>query len=385
MASPPASVDIAAAPTSATPDGRGWSRSERRVAAGQLLLIDQPAAGLAAARSLGFTVLEERRLPALGLGVVRVGLPAGMAPGIGRSLLLQQRPGIIVDYDDLYVPQGSFSLPPSDYARRLVAWGVAGRGCGAGLRLGIIDTQVSTRLPALANAHLQRQSFGPPGADSAHGTAVAAILVGANGIGLLPGATLLAGEIFGRDAAGDTVADAVAFAAALDWLVGQRTQAVNLSLAGHANQLVAAAVQRAAASGTILVAAGGNDGPSAGPAYPAAYPEVMAVAAVDARSNPDPAGNRGRYIAFAAPGVQVWTPSGEGGQFNTGSSFAAPFVTAAVGAALLDGVPEDRRRIEARLAADAVDLGAPGRDPVFGWGLIRARPSCALATASAAP
>ena len=83
--------------------------------------------------------------------------------------------------------------------------------------------------------------------------------------------------------------------------------------------------------------------------------------------------------------MQVWTPSGEGGQFNTGSSFAAPFVTAAVGAALLDGVPEDRRRIEARLAADAVDLGAPGRDPVFGWGLIRASPSCAVATASASP
>jgi hypothetical protein len=371
---------------SITPDGRHWSRGQRRVAAGQLLLIDQPVAVAAVAQSLGFAILEERRLPALELDVVRVGLPAGMAPAVGRSLLLQRRPGITVDYDDLYSPEGTFSLPPSDYPRRLVAWGVAGPRCGVGLRLGIIDSAVSATLPALRDADLHRRSFGvAPGGESGHGTAIAAILVGASGIGLLPGATLRAAQIFGRDAAGGTTADAVAFAAALDWLVGERTQVVNLSLAGHDNRLVAAAVQRAAARGAILVAAAGNDGPTAPPAYPAAYPEVIAVAAVDARSNPDPAGNRGAYIAFAAPGVQVWTPSPEGGQFNTGSSFAAPFVTGAVGAALLDGSPADRGRVEARLAAEAVDLGAPGRDPVFGWGLIRARPSCAIATASAAP
>jgi hypothetical protein len=385
LGSVPRAPAVAVPIASVTPGGRSWSRGDRRIASGQLLVVDQPVTALAVARSLGFTVLEQRRLPALDLDVVRLRLPAGMTPRTGRALLLQRQPGAVVDYDDLYVPEGTFSLPPTDYPRRLIAWGVAAPTCGAGLKLGIIDTEVDSTLPALAAAHLRHQSFGGrPGVDSGHGTAIAAILVG-GGSGLLPGATLLTAQIFGRDAAGDTVADAVAFAAALDWLVRERTAVVNLSLAGHDNRLVAAAVQRAAARGTILVAAAGNDGPSAPPAYPAAYPEVLAVAAVDSRGNPDPAGNRGDYIAFAAPGVQVWTPSAEGGQFNTGSSFAAPFVTAAAGALLLDGSPADRKRITAQLAADAVDLGPPGRDPVFGWGLVHARPSCATATAAATP
>ena len=105
----------------------------------------------------------------------------------------------------------------------------------------------------------------------------------------------------------------MAFAAALDWLSAERTPVVNLSLAGPDNMIVALAVQRAAAKGMVLVAAAGNDGPAASPAYPAAYPSVLAVAAVDAHRNPDPEGNRGDYIAFAAPGIQIWTPSHDGG------------------------------------------------------------------------
>jgi len=280
------------------------------------------------------------------------------------------------------------SLPPPDYSRRLIGWGAPAPGCGAGHTIGLIDTAVDNRVAGLDPRHVRQRSFLEPGAipaAPAHGTAIAAILAGPpmrESGGLLPGINLRVAQIFTQDGGGEATADALSFATALDWLAAERVPVVNLSLAGQDNLLIALAVQRASAQGMLLVAAAGNGGPSAGPAYPAAYPAVLAVAAVDAHRNPDPSGNRGDYIAFAAPGSQVWARSAEGGQFNSGSSFAAPFLAAALTAELMAGAPPDRRTLEARLAASAIDLGQAGRDPVFGWGLLQARPACAVANAA---
>jgi subtilisin family serine protease len=127
----------------------------------------------------------------------------------------------------------------------------------------------------------------------------------------------------------------------------------------------------------VLVAAAGNAGPQAPPAYPAALPSVIAVTAVDKDEAIMPQANRGDYIAFAAPGVRIWTPGGDGlGVYRTGTSFAAPFVAAAVVAERMAGVPADADALRRRLAARSIDLGAPGKDPVFGYGLIQATGSC---------
>jgi subtilisin family serine protease len=252
----------------------------------------------------------------------------------------------------------------------------------------MIDTAVDADLPALAGVHLRQRSFVPPDqvrADPDHGTAIAALLAGqsdAGGSGLLPGVELRVAQIFARDGDGHDIADSLAFAAALDWLSAEKTPVVNLSVTGPDNMVIALAVRRAAARGMMLVAAAGNDGPGAGPAYPAAYPSVLAVAAIDAHRNPDPHGNRGDYIAFAAPGLQIWTPSRDGGRFHSGSSFAAPFLAAALTAELMAGQPPDRARLERRLASSAIDLGPPGRDPIFGWGLLHVHPRCAIESAA---
>jgi subtilisin family serine protease len=252
----------------------------------------------------------------------------------------------------------------------------------------MIDTAVDDHLAALDPQHIRQRSFIPPGtaaADPGHGTAIAAILAGRparQGSGLLPGVGLRVAQIFTQDGSGHDAADALSFAAALDWLASEKVPVVNLSLAGHDNLLIQLAVERASAQGMLLVAAAGNGGPSADPAYPAAYPGVLAVAALDAKRNPDQRGNRGDYVAFAAPGDQVWSPSADGGQYNSGSSFAAPFVAAALTAQLMAGSPTDRGALEKRLAAAAIDLGPPGRDPVFGWGLLQARPPCASTSAA---
>jgi hypothetical protein len=241
----------------------------------------------------------------------------------------------------------------------------------------------------LRDALIEQRSFLPAGLKPApreHGTALAAILVGGGATGgqqgLLPGARLMAAEVVAGDADGAPVADLFALSAGLDWLVSEKVPVVNLSLAGGPNALLTLAVQRVVATGTVLVASAGNDGPSAPPAFPAAEPGVIAVTAVDSAAQVYDAANRGGYIDFAAPGVQIWTPEADGaGRYNTGTSYAAPFVAAAVAAGLGAGMQAGGDRVTAALAERAVDLGAPGKDPIYGWGLVQAAKPCLSASA----
>jgi len=123
-----------------------------------------------------------------------------------------------------------------------------------------------------------------------------------------------------------------------------------------------------------LVAAVGNDGTTDVPRYPAAYPGVVGVTAVDQQERALAAGNRGNFVALAAPGVDVWIPgqpdasSAPVDQLVTGTSFATPYVTASLAAFGND---------VGRMLATARDLGAPGVDPVFGHGLVQAPAVCA--------
>jgi subtilisin family serine protease len=159
---------------------------------------------------------------------------------------------------------------------------------------------------------------------------------------------------------------------------------VNISLSGEPNLLMEAAVHRAAERGTILIAAAGNNGPSAPPAYPGAYSGVIAVTAVDQNASVFHDANQGSYIAFAAPGVRVWIPGGGSfGQYLTGTSFAAPFVAAAATLAVADERYASPDQLSRELAAHSRHLGSPGRNPIYGYGLITAVSTCRTSAASA--
>jgi subtilisin family serine protease len=88
----------------------------------------------------------------------------------------------------------------------------------------------------------------------------------------------------------------------------------------------------------------------------------------------------GRHVAFAAPGVEVWTAASvSGARGKTGTSFAAPFVSATI--AIMRGQNPALTAAQARdiLARDAIDLGPAGRDDVYGHGLLFAPAACAPA------
>ena len=281
------------------------------------------------------------------------------------------------------------SLPAPDYARSMIGWR-ASEGCGTGFRIGMIDMAPGPS-PALSGQKLHLQSFldqGRQAFDNGHGTAIASLLVG-HGVaghreaaGLLPAADLYAAAVFAREA-DRSEASAFAIAGALDWMAANRVRVVNISLSGAANSLLDIAAQRAAAKGAVLVAAAGNGGPGAAPAYPAALPGVIAVTAVDQEGRVYARANRGDYIAFSAPGVQIWAPAPDAlGQYLTGTSVAAPFIAAAAALELMNGAASNSAEISRRLAARAMDLGEPGRDPVYGDGLVRAAAACGTTTSA---
>ena len=190
------------------------------------------------------------------------------------------------------------------------------------------------------------------------------------------------------------VANAILYAAGLpnssQRVPARRADVVNLSLGGGAySQTLADACAAARSAGVLLVAAAGNSNASA-PFYPAALPSVVSVMAVDAGALRAPYSNYGSTVDLAAPGGDLgadrnadgyadgvlstlWTSSGTAGYaFYHGTSMASPQVAGV--AALLLGVDPtlDPASIESILRTTATDLGAAGRDDVYGYGLVNA-------------
>lgn len=325
------------------------------------------------AQQLGLAIKLRAVLGHLGLVVSVFRVPQGVSVQAALAQLRQALPQAWADANHRYTLEAG----PAQFGARLVEWPAS--GCGAGVRVGMVDTAIGLAHPAFKGGRVTLRSFLPAGVSPAgadHGTAVASLLVGGEGFGLLGGARLYAAEVFRKRGDGaDT--DAELAVRALDWLVGQNVSVVNLSFGGPRNRILEAAVLRVEQLGIGVVAAAGNGGAGAPPAYPAAQQGVVAVTAVDAKLQPYAHANRGDYIAFAAPGVDVWAAApGGGGKYQSGTSYAAPFATAVVAAAKAARPAAAPAALAQALAARAKDLGAPGRDTTFGWGLIRAAGGC---------
>ncbi len=361
----------------------GESAAEEEKEAAEALVIAAPPDFRTRAAALGVRVVETLSLTGLGLQVYRVGLPADLPHEAALARLRARFPGAAVDSNHHYRIAGSMSLPDS-VARKAIGWEAVSVRCGAGLRIGMIDAAVDIGHPALRGARISYRSFAGQGrrpGEPEHGTAVAGLLVGQYAAGrgwggLVPDASLYAANIFEVRGSGRTVATAGGLLKAVDWVINRRVHAVNLSIAGPDNRVVREAVSKVQAAGVVLIAAAGNWGSDTRPAFPAAYDAVIAVTAIGTDRTVYRHANRGPYIEFAAPGVRLWTAVPDGGKFQSGTSFATPFVSTLAGLAVMAGEAADPDRIRAVLQRDTVDLGTPGRDTVYGWGLIGARPDC---------
>lgn len=125
-----------------------------------------------------------------------------------------------------------------------------------------------------------------------------------------------------------------------------------------------------------MVAAVGNAGPKAAVQYPAAFTSVIAVTAVDAEGKIYRKAVQGPHVDIAAPGVDVLGSTSQGARFMTGTSIAAPFVTARIAAEPKMLAYADVTQIRQRLIANSRDLGRTGPDSTYGYGLMQATDIC---------
>lgn len=328
-----------------------------------LMVLIEPTA-LSRLQQSGWSVTDTRSVPALGLVLVRITGPAARSLAQAAGDLRAEFPDAAVDYNFLYeFADAAEAAPASDDAA------VTGEPVpsGAHVRIGLIDSAVAAEHPALADVNVIRQDFAPHEGERplGHGTAVASILA-ANG-----GDEILAASVFFQKPGFAPGATTESLVAALEWLAGSGVDVINMSLAGPADALLERALDQLAVDGPIVVAAVGNNGPAGEPLYPAAYESVVGVTATDREQRIFPYANRGRHVAFAAPGVNVKVANSLGGfRVESGTSMASPHVAAIIAAALYDsGLPKEA--LLESLEASAVDLGEEGFDPVFGYGLVQ--------------
>jgi subtilisin family serine protease len=155
------------------------------------------------------------------------------------------------------------------------------------------------------------------------------------------------------------------------WATDQGAKVINMSLGNYAEaKFLHDAIRYAFDRDVVLVAASGNDNTNQ-PGYPAAYPEVFAVAATDAEGRKAPFSNYGDCIDVAAPGVSIAsTYPGNHYAALSGTSMASPHVTAL--AALIRSANPQLTNVEVMdiMRQTATDLGEPGKDIYFGYGQI---------------
>lgn len=319
----------------------------------------------------GYKLLEETDLTGLDLVMLRFALPSGVTGKEAIDALEALDAASTVGVNHVYTVAAPGVPEQLDYARSLIRW--PGAACRAQVAIGMLDTGVDPAALVSAGGRVETRSFqrGDP-VSPRHGNDVASVLLDPD---MIRGARLYSAAVVARTPDGREATGVDSIIKALDWMSSEGVRLVNISLTGPYNKLLDRSVARAAADGMVIVAAVGNDGARAEPRYPAALDPVIAVTAVDAEGEIFRNAVRGAYVDLAAPGVDVPAAHSGAVRLVTGTSMAAPFVTARIaadpGLATLGAAA-----VRARLSQSAMDIGPAGADTTYGFGLIQAPASC---------
>jgi type VII secretion-associated serine protease mycosin len=264
---------------------------------------------------------------------------------------------------------------------------------GSGVKVAVIDSGVDARHPQLVGAvdgGFDAADLGPSGTGAAtagqldcvgHGTAVASVIAGrpVSGVafrGVAPGAKIIpirVSENLELDGHSVGRGSLKGLAEGIRYAVATGARVINLSLTAQTDDpQVSAEINKAAAKGVVLIAAAGNHYEEGNPpSYPAMYPHVIGVGAIDEHGVRASWSQVGSYVDIVAPGTGILAATpGRGHTSYDGTSLAAPFV-AGTAALILQYHPElTPDQVEARLRATAdVAPGGP-RSAEYGAGVV---------------
>jgi len=272
---------------------------------------------------------------------------------------------------------------------RLDAERVWHKSSGKGVVVAVVDTGVYAKHPDLKGRVLKGRDFveGDRSADdrNGHGTHVAGVIAaradnGRGIAGLAKSSRILPVRVLNSAGSGNTVT----VARGIVWAVNKGADVINLSLAGEQpDASVEAAVKYAVGRNVVVVAAAGNRGCAAPTTYPAAYPGVIAVGAINHYGSVSSYSNCGAYVDVVAPGTSIRSTMirrsssslqcryGKDYCMLSGTSMASPHVAAA--AAII--IARTRHRLAAAAVGDLItsradDIVTPGFDTTSGFGVL---------------
>ncbi len=245
---------------------------------------------------------------------------------------------------------------------------------GKDIPVAVIDSGIDARHPDLGGAIVK--SFDAVGGEDKpqqHGTAIAGAIAAHGKLsGIAQGPRLLAARAF-DNTPGESRGTSFAIWKSLQWSADNGVRVINMSFAGPPDPAMHRMLTAAFEKGIVLVAAAGNAGPNSAPLYPAADPDVIAVTATDSGDGLFSMANHGKYIAVAAPGVEILALAPDGSyQVTTGTSVAAAHVSG-IAAMLLQLKPSLKpAEVRELIMSTATPLGTAAQQPEFGAGLVNA-------------
>jgi len=321
---------------------------------------------------------------------------SGMTVEIGADKVsgLKKLKGVREVGPDVKVYALDTELERSWGVKRIGAGTVHGYNTGSGTSVAVVDTGIDYTHPDLDANYAGGYDFVnndfDPIDDNGHGTHVAGIIAAEDNdsgvVGVAPGASVYALKVL--DSSGSGYLSNII--AALDWVFIENQNnpgrwVVNMSLGSSSgSDALHAAIIKAYDAGIILVAAAGNSGRPNGKGdsieYPARYPEVIAVGATDSLDVRARWSSTGDLLELSAPGVGILSTVPGGYASYSGTSMASPHVAGTAALVLsgesltdLDGdgsVNNEDLRFLLRQTAE--DLGAAGKDNLYGYGLVDA-------------
>ena len=254
---------------------------------------------------------------------------------------------------------------------------------GRGTTICMVDTPIDIFHPSLSNAHIETKDLFKVDLKNKeallHGTSVAGVLVSQNPhIGIAPKAKLYSIGAFKAEKNHPSVlkGSSADVAKAIDACIQHDVDVINLSFTGGKDSIVEKMVRKAIDKGIFVVAAAGNGGNWGSTIYPALIPGVIGATAIDENKKLFTMADKGRFIDYSAPGVNILTIAPEGKyKLATGTSISSAHVSGIVALLLSQ---KGNNNLNSALIKTAVDLGKPGRDEEYGEGLINASKALAV-------